>query len=307
MEDISYHLGVETGGTSCRVGVIDSSNSFKLLEFRQIPTRSPAETIADILEFVNSLPYTYSSLGVAAFGPICLVKNSPKYGFVTTTPKPGWADTDLLKPLVLGIKNKAQDLKVAFDTDVNVVAQFEAKQGGHSDLNSGNLVYITVGTGIGLGVVVNGKTVHGLVHPEGGHIKVPMLPDEDFKGVCPFHGNCLEGMCTNVSIATRLGLSDVEQNKDIPDDHSVWNKVGYYLGVCCSNLILTISVEKIVIGGGVMNREQLYDIIRKHCFEALKGYISHPSLESPEALQNIIVKSKFGSDLGIIAACVVGA
>ncbi len=115
-----------------------------------------------------------------------------------------------------GIKNKAQDMKVAFDTDVNMVANFEFALGGHSDVKE-SLVYITVGTGIGIGLVINGKTVKGLVHPEGGHIRMPLREDDkDFKGVCPFHGTCLEGLCTNVSIAKRKGLSDVEDNKNIP-------------------------------------------------------------------------------------------
>jgi len=125
--------------------------------------------------------------------------------------------------------------------------------------------------------------------------------------VCPNHGNCLEGLSTNVSIAKRKGLSDVEENKDIPDDDSVWEKVGYYLGVACANLTMTLSPEKIIIGGGVMNRSLLYDKIRHYCFKSLNGYISHPKLESEEALKDFIVKSKFEKDLGVIAAAKVAS
>lgn len=134
---------------------------------------------------------------------------------MTTSPKKAWQNFDILGTLVSGIKNKAAGMKIAFDTDVNMVAEFEVKYGGHDDVKN-NLVYITVGTGIGIGLVINGKAVHGLVHPEGGHIKVPILKeDQEFPGVCMFHGNCLEGLSTNVSIAKMKGLSDVEENKNI--------------------------------------------------------------------------------------------
>jgi fructokinase len=149
--------------------------------------------------------------------------------------------------------------------------------------------------------------VHGLIHPEGGHIRVPILPaDKDFEGVCKFHKNCLEGLCTNVSIAKRFG-HHVEDNVKIKDDDAVWDQVGYYLGQCCANLILFLSLEKIIIGGGVMNREILYPLIQFHCKEALNGYISHPNLTSVEGLEKVIVKPEIEKDLGIIAAAIVGA
>ena len=198
-------------------------------------------------------------------------------------------------------------MKVAFDTDVNVVALFEHMYGGHDDAKQ-NLCYITVGTGIGLGLVINGQTVHGLIHPEGGHIRIPLLPEDDsFPGVCPYHGKCLEGLCTNVAIAKRKGLADVEMNKNIPDDDDVWNRVGYYLGTCCANLILTCSVEKIILGGGVMNREILYGLVRKHCFQQLNKYLDNPKLASLEAMENMIVKSKYETDLTTLAAAIVGS
>ena len=168
-------------------------------------------------------------------------------------------------------------MKVAFDTDVNVVALFESLHSGVAK----NMAYITVGTGIGVGVVIHGQMVHGLIHPEGGHIRVPILPeDKEYKGVCPFHGNCLEGLCTNVSIAKRLNLASVDDNVNIPDDHPVWNQVGYYLGQCCASLILLMSLERIIIGGGVMNRELLYPLIRNHCAESINGYIAHPNIQT---------------------------
>lgn len=224
---------------------------------------------------------------------------------MTTTPKEAWTHFPLLTTLLTGIKNLKEEATVGFDTDVNAVAEFEFLQGGHEDVKE-NLAYITVGTGIGLGLVVNGKTVHGLVHPEGGHVRIPILKEHaDFEGVCPYHKNCLEGFCTNVSIAKQLGLKSVDELPNIGADHEVWDRVGYYLGTCCANLTLTLSVEKIVIGGGVMNQEVLYDKIRKHFHEAIAGYIDHPKLKEDQ-LKNYIVRSKYEKDLGILAAATIG-
>lgn len=179
-----------------------------------IHTRDPESTVKDICKFFNDhSDYEYSSMGVAAFGPICLDKSSPHYGYVTTTPKEHWANYPLLPKLKEGIKRQRPDIKIQFDTDVNCVALFE-KLRGHTGVK--NLAYITVGTGIGVGIVVNGEMVHGLIHPEGGHIRVPVLKEEaEFPGVCSYHGNCLEGLCTNVSIAKRFGHS-VDDNASIP-------------------------------------------------------------------------------------------
>jgi len=121
-----------------------------------------------------------------------------------------------------------------------------------------SLCYITVGTGIGIGLVINGKCVHGMMHPEGGHARVPLLESDKFEGVCPFHKNCLEGLCTNVAIQKRLGLASVEDVAKLGDDHEIWNTLAYYLGTFCANLYLAVSVERIIIGGGVMNRTILF-------------------------------------------------
>ena len=163
----------------------------------------------------------------------------------------------------------SSDFRVAFDTDCNILAKFELENGGHGEITD-NIAYITVGTGIGVGFVINGKGIHGLIHPEGGHVSVPQLPIEKekyhFEGTCVFHGaNCVEGLCTNTAIAKRLGLASVGDVPSIPDDHEIWEMLGYYLGTMCANLTLTLSVQKIVIGGGVMNRgEVLFKKIRKH-------------------------------------------
>lgn len=171
--------------------------------------------------------------------------------------------------LLKGIEaeRKAVDFRVVFDTDCNILAKFELENGDHEGITD-NIAYITVGTGVGVGLIVNGDYVHGLIHPEGGHVAVPKLPAEDkfgFKGVCCFHKDCcVEGLCTNVAIQQRLKLKSVDDVAKLPDDHEVWSIIGNYLGTMCANLTLTLSLEKIVIGGGVtMRGEPLMKEIRK--------------------------------------------
>jgi fructokinase len=175
--------------------------------------------------------------------------------------------------------------KVFFDTDVNVPAMFEFVQAQASQNDSErvkeSLCYVTVGTGIGIGLIINGKCVHGLMHPEGGHVRVPISPLEEskyggFRGVCPFHGNCIEGLCSNVAIKERLGLADVHALADLSDDDAVWDLIGEYLGNFCANLFLTVSVEKIIIGGGVCSRAVVMDTIRAQFIDKINNYVQMP-------------------------------
>jgi fructokinase len=217
-----------------------------------------------------------------------------------------------LKSLLAGIakEKRTEDFKVVFDTDCNMLAKFELEHGGHDDVKD-NLCYITVGTGVGIGLVINGKCVSGMIHPEGGHVSVPLHPDEkekynDFKGVCSFHGTCVEGLVSNVSIQKRLGLADVSAVADLSDDHEIWDLVGFYLGTMCANLYLSLSLQKIVIGGGVMKRgDPLFKRIRHHFKERIGGYLKHEKIDGD--LSNFIVRSKFEDDLGLISSSAVGA
>lgn len=159
--------------------------------------------------------------------------------------------------------------KLLMDTDVNIPALYEYNlaRANNDPLVKESLCYVTVGTGIGIGLIINGKTVHGMMHPEGGHVRIPISPLEQstykgFKGVCPFHGDCLEGLCTNVAIQQRLGLKKREEVKTLPDDHPVWDLLAGYMGTFCANLFLTMSVERISIGGGIYNRAILMDKTR---------------------------------------------
>jgi len=169
--------------------------------------------------------------------------------------------------------------------------------------STANLVYITVGTGIGIGVVTNGKVVHGLVHPEGGHICIKKAEaDKDFKGVCPFHGDCLEGLCSNIAIATRKGLK-IEDLSGLNDDDPVWISVANYLAQAILNLTLILSPERVVIGGGIMNRKMLLPMIQKEFVKLLNKYVQHPLLEEPE---KYIVYPNYYPDNGIMAAILLG-
>lgn len=254
------------------------------------------------------------SMGIACFGPLDLNKDSKLYGSITSTPKLEWQDTHLLKMLLEGIKDekKSKQFKVVFDTDCNVLAKFELEHGGHKGVKD-NLAYITVGTGVGVGYIINGQYIHGLIHPEGGHVSIPRNEKDlknypKFKGVCAFHKDtCVEGLCSNVSIKERLGLKDVDDVKDLPDNHVIWEIIGDYLGTMCANLCLTISLEKIVIGGGVMMRgEPLMKHIHKSFLSRLNSYLKHSKL-TESGVKDYIVRSQFKNDLGLVSSAAVGA
>jgi fructokinase len=189
---------------------------------------------------------------------------------------------------------------ITMDTDVNAVAKFEFSHGGHKA--NKNLCYITVGTGVGVGLVINGETVTGLTHPEGGHVCVTRHPREleGFKSVCRFHDNCVEGFTTNVSIAKRYNL-DVEELPNIKDDDIVWELVAHYLATLCAGITLTCSPEVIVIGGGVMNRKILYKLIHKEFIHQMKGYITHDLL-TEQNVDKYIVRSQYENECGIYSA-----
>lgn len=168
---------------------------------------------------------------------------------------------------------------IFIDTDVNVCALFEYQEAKRMAAVRESLCYVTVGTGVGIGLIINNSCVHGMMHPEGGHVRVPIHERDlstGFKGVCPFHGNCLEGMATNNSIKERLELSSVAEVADLPDDHEVWDILSHYLGILCSNIYLTTSVERIILGGGVFKRSVLLDKCREAFVRNINGYVKLP-------------------------------
>lgn len=201
-----------------------------------------------------------------------------------------------------------KDDQVFIDTDVNVCALYEYSQAKLANKVKESLCYITVGTGVGVGLIINSKCVHGAMHPEGGHVYVPRDPrDIAFKGACPFHNDCVEGMATNVAIKERLGLASVEEIVNLDDSIELWDIVGGYLGTMCANIFLTTSVERIMLGGGVFNRAILMQKTRQAFKARINKYLVHPLIDTDEALEQFLARPEHGDDLGLIAAASVAA
>jgi fructokinase len=289
---MKYFGGIEAGGTKFVCVVTDNWNT--VLAETRFPTTTPGETLGRVIDFFQEqnhlLPEPISALGVACFGPVDLQLNSPSYGNITTTPKPGWANTPVVKPL--------QDLfgiPVAFDTDVNGAAFGEGKWGAAAGLE--DFIYFTIGTGIGGGGVIHGQPLHGLVHPEMGHIRIPHDWKQDpFPGNCPFHGDCFEGLATGPSLAARWG----QPGETLPLDHPAWALEAHYIALAMHNFICSLSPRKIILGGGVMQQPHLFPMIRKETQRLLQGYV-----HAPEILENIdqyIVPPGLGGRAGVLGA-----
>jgi fructokinase len=266
---------VEAGGTKfvCAVG----NASGDILHEARIETRDPATTLAQVIQFFGAAELAHGELkafGVAAFGPLELRRESATYGFITNTPKPGWANTDLR-----GILRRAFARPMGFDTDVNGAALAESRWGAGRGLDS--LVYVTVGTGIGAGVIHHGRPVHGLMHPEVGHVRVLRHPgDRDFAGICPFHGDCLEGVAGGPAIMARTGrpLSDADSGDPI------WDIEADYLGQLSAQLVLMHSPQRILFGGGVMQQQRLFTPIHDRMLHWLHGYLPQAELQAANYL-----------------------
>ncbi len=273
---------LEAGGTKmvCAIGD-ENGNVFERASF---PTRMPEETMPDIINYFKDKQI--EALGVSSFGPLNLDETSEHFGDITTTPKPGWANFPLRKTLM-----DALNVPVGIDTDVNGAALAEATIGAGAGLDS--LVYYTIGTGIGGGAMVGGKLVHGLVHPEMGHILLrPHKDDPTPKGFCPYHDGCLEGMANGPAIEKRWGKSA----KELPEDHPAWDLEAEYLAQMCANTIVMLSPKKIVLGGGVMHQLHLFPKIRKRTQELLNGYVASKTIL--ENIDDYIVPPGLGDNAG---------
>jgi fructokinase len=290
MSDDAIHAAIEAGGTKfvCAIGRADGT----LIERTRFATRDPASTLAEALAFFEAAIGRHGALralGIASFGPLELDPRAPLYGRLLRTPKPGWHDADLLAPFVrLGIP-------VALDTDVNAAALAESVWGAGYGLES--LAYITVGTGIGGGVVVHGRTLRGLMHPELGHVHPRRHPDDHgFAGVCPHHGDCLEGLANGPAIVARLG----HELGNASEDHPIWDIEADYLGQLCAQLALTVSPQRIVLGGGVMQHTRLFAPIRARAQHWLGGYLARHAVEG--GIDDYIVPPGLGDRSGILGA-----
>jgi len=278
---------IEAGGTKfvCAVGTSPDD-----LDLVRIPTTTPAETLARCLEFFRSRA-PIVALGVGSFGPLELRRDAPRYGYITTTPKPGWQNTDLLGPL-----SRALDVPIGFDTDVNAAVLGEARWGAARGVSSA--VYVTVGTGIGGGALVGGQLAHGLVHPEMGHLLVPREPeDRDFAGACPFHGaDCWEGVASGPALALRVG-GPAER---LGAEHPVWDLEARYLASALTTLVLVLSPERLIVGGGVMQAPGLLDRVRAKLPRRLAGYVQVEAL-GPR-IDEYLVAPGLGTRAGIAGA-----
>lgn len=282
---------VEGGGTTwlCAISIGAPDN---IVTKESFPTEDPATTLAAVKQWlINNLPF--DGLGVATFGPI-----SHSTGCITSTPKPYWKDTDVLK--FLGVYDELKGIPYRFDTDVNAPALAEYILRKDEPNAPQSCAYVTVGTGIGVGLVVNGATVKGLLHPEAGHIQVKRHPTDTFEGTCPYHKDCVEGMCSSGAITGRKNCTQSDLPL-LPDEDAVWDYCAYYLAQLCVTIILVSSPEAIAIGGGLLNRACLYPLIRKYTLLLLNGYVVNDML-TPEKIDDYIKPSCWGSAAGLVGA-----
>ena len=279
--------GIEAGGTKWVCAV--AAGPDEVVAHTAFPTTSPDETLGRAIEFFRQQP-ALAALGIGSFGPIDVADGSPTWGFITTTPKPHWANVD-----VVGAMRRAFDLPIGWDTDVNAAAYGEYRWGAGQGLES--LAYLTIGTGIGAGVMVNGALLHGLLHPELGHVLLPHDRARDpFDGVCPFHGDCLEGLAAGPALGKRWG----QPAETLPADHPAWELEAHYLALALVNLICTLSPQRIIMGGGVMQQPQMFPLIRREVAALLNGYLAAPALR-PDS-ESYIVPPGLGTRSGMLGA-----
>lgn len=280
---------IEAGGTKFICGVGSSPDDLRLEQFA---TTTPDETVAKALSFFekHNSKYKLNAIGIGSFGPVDLDKTSSTYGYITDTPKPHWSNTNFLGPI-----KKEFDIPIGFDTDTNAAALGEYRWGAGKGLS--DFIYLTIGTGVGGGGLYNGKLMHGLVHPEMGHIFLPLSSRDSYKGKCPYHHNrCFEGLASGPAIQDRWGTPA----EDLDCNHEAWDLEANYISLALVSFICTLSPQRIIIGGGVMEQQHLFPLIREKVTALVNGYI-----QSPAILDNIdtyIVPPGLGNDAGVLGA-----
>lgn len=273
---------LEAGGT--KMGCAIGNENGEILEQKSIPTTTPEETMPAILEYFKDKEI--ASIGIACFGPIDLNKNSETYGYITSTPKIPWRNYN-----IVGAVKDALKIPVGFDTDVNGSLLGEVTWGCAKGLT--DAVYFTIGTGVGAGIMTNGKMLHGMLHPEAGHVKMVPRSGDTYKGKCPYHGTCFEGMAAGPAIEERWGAKAVQ----LADREEVWDLESYYIAQALMGIVLTLSPQKIILGGGVMHQKQLFSMIREKMLKELNGYIQAKELTD---IDNYIVPASLNDDQGIM-------
>ena len=284
--------GIEAGGTKfvCAVG----SGPDDMRAERRFPTTTPGETIGQAVDFFREHG-PVAAVGIASFGPLDPNQRSPTFGYITTTPKVGWANAYLG-----GMVSEALGgVPFGFDTDVNGAALGEWRWGAGQGLDT--FIYLTIGTGIGGGGMVNGRLAHGLIHPEMGHIRLPRDPAVDpYAGHCPYHGDCFEGLACGPAIGDRWG----QPAYTLPDDHPAWDLEAHYLALALVNFICILSPQRIIMGGGVMEQKQIFPLVRQKVQTLLNGYVQSPKIL--EEIDSYIVSPGLGNQAGVLGAIALG-
>lgn len=290
---------IEAGGTKfvCAVG---TGPGQQLLARTQFATGDQPQVVLTqvttwLLEQQQRLG-RLDALGIASFGPVDLDENSPTWGFLTTTPKLPWQHTDLIGPL----RRSFPESRIGFDTDVNGAALGEARWGAATGLT--DVVYVTVGTGIGGGGLARGKLLHGLIHPEMGHMGLPRPADDLFEGACPFHGRCWEGLCSGPAILRRTGIPAEE----LPVNHPAWDQIIRYMAHALANLTYVLSPQRIILGGSVrkagrMGEDEFFRRLRLTFREIVNGYLISPSM-TELGINQFLVPPQLGDDAGVCGA-----
>jgi len=281
---------LEAGGTKmvCAIGTEDG----QILSRISLPTRDPATTVPEMLAYFRQ--YDLSAIGIGCFGPIDLNKHSQTYGYITSTPKLAWQDYPIVRAFTDGL-----GIPVGFDTDVNAAALGESVYGCCRDVS--NSIYITIGTGVGVGVIIGKQPHHGMLHPEGGHIFLAPHPEDPMQvGVCPFHRNCLEGYASGPAVEKRWG----KKGADLADEGKVWELEAYYIAQAICSYIMILSPERIVLGGGIMHQQQLLPLIRQQVAAQMAGYIRCPQMDD---LESYIVGASLADNQGILGCIQLAA
>lgn len=285
---MSLFGGIEAGGTKfvCAVG----TGPDDIRAETRFPTTTPEETIAQAIAFFENYAEPIDAVGIGSFGPLDPDLDSDTFGHITSTPKEGWQDTD-----IAGQLEEALHVPVGFDTDVNAAALGEYRWGAAQGLDT--FIYLTIGTGLGGGGMVGGSLLHGLVHPEMGHIRIPHDREQDpFDGACPFHGDCFEGLAAGPAIEQRWG----QRGETLPADHPAWDLEAHYLALGLVSFICTLSPQRIIMGGGVMAQPQLFPMVRQKVQRLLNGYVQHPAILA--AIDDYIVPPGLGNRAGVLGS-----
>lgn len=282
------YAGIDAGGTTFKCVLGCGPNH--IMASADVPVGEPSQTLAECAEFFKKSQARYgvaNSLGLACFGPIDLHPQSPTYGCIKSTPKPHWSDVDVMRFFQTELS-----LPIVFDTDVNGALLGELRWGGGRGF--ANIVYVTVGTGIGAGVMMNSRLVYGALHTEAGHMLVPRRMEDSFRGACPFHGGCLEGLASGTAVAERWQVSADE----LAADHPAWELEAHYLASACVNLSMLYSPEKIILGGGIMRVDGLLSLIRRSFLSQVNAY----PFDLSASIDEFISLPELGSNAGLLGA-----